>query len=269
MAGSGNRNNRGRRKHGASSQSTAKRGAQNRRPRSNKRTKSKKRREGSPAWVWFLSGLALATAAAAVIYIAIQPDSGKMTTRANVIEPNVATPGSTSIPRKANTHSDKSASGHAATQGKASHKAPKQPQFAFYRMLPNYDAAIETGRPTSNTAHGSSESSENARHEQTTRQSGAATQNTEPPQTNQADNGGDGPWRIQVGAFSSRSSAQKRVAQLTLLGLDVGISEQTLDSGKTLYRVHSKKITSQQRLDEIRSKLAAHDIDLLVRNVGS
>lgn len=270
MAGSGNRNNRGRRKYGASTQSTAGRRTQNRRPRSNKRTKSKKRREGAPAWVWFFSGLALAIAAAAVAYIVIQPDPGKMTDRTINPERDAATPGATPTRNKADAHSEQSASDHTAAQGKSRHNnTARQPRFEFYRMLPNYDAGIEATAPASDTAESSNESNNSSRQDQTARQSGTATQNADTSQTAQAGSGGDGPWRIQVGAFSTRSAARKRVAQLTLLGLDVGISKQTLDSGNTLYRVHSKQINSQQRLDEVRSKLAAHDVDLLVRHLGS
>lgn len=265
MAGSRRTTNRGRRSNRSSSyqrrrQSTTKRTQQ---PRPNKKKRARKQPRTAPPWVWFLSGLALATAVAAIAYIIVQPGGG---TNAGTSNPNGA-------PRQSETTSQAvQSSGQDTRNDKASASAKDKkgngkPRFGFYRMLPNYHATIDqaSGAPASQagtTQNSRASTGQPTKQSSTTRQSSASS--TSHTSTNSDANG---PWRIQVGAFSDRSAAQQRVARITLLGVDAKLSKQTLTSGKTLYRVQSKPIKSRQRLDKLRSKLRAKNINLVVRNL--
>lgn len=252
MADSGRRSSQRQRNSGSNRQTQAKQRAQ---PRPNKKKTTQKRRaSGAPAWVWFISGLALATAAAAIVYIVVQPDVISNTGKAETSHGEATAKQS---------HSPQQSSNSAASEQQKDEDSG--PRFEFYRLLPNYDSTIDqqassSGSETDQSASKQSQTSSD-RQQSPDKSSPADKKQTSPSSTNR--------WRIQAGAFSQRSSARKRQARLTLLGVDVELVKKTLDSGKSIYRVRSQPIESQKRVDKLRSKLEAKQIDLMVEKIGS
>lgn len=256
MAGSGRRTIRSNRNTTrASRQSRAKRRNQTRKPRPNKKRSDGRQRRILPTLFWSICSLALATAAAAVAYIVIQPTG----TEAGVAHPN-GTRGIT--PAKNLSDQQSKAQAKAGPDTKA---GTQKPRFKFYQMLPNYHATIDQSGNASSPSNASTSKPKSPPKRQNNSASSSGT-----GQSHNVEVGGNGPWRIQAGAFSTRDAAQRRVAQLALAGADnARISKQKLDSGKTIYRVRIRSIKSKKHLNKLRSKLKAKHINVMVKNLGS
>lgn len=131
-------------------------------------------------------------------------------------------------------------SGEQATQDpqrkSAEKKQEKEARFAFYEMLPNYEVVV----PEEEYAEGDQ---------------GA----TPTPKVRQA-----GRYRIQVGSFSEYADADRRKAELALLGLESEIQSVELEDGRTVYRVRSAAIEELERLNGALKRLRENDIDTLV-----
>lgn len=257
MAGSGRRTTRSNRSTSrASRQYQTKRRNQPRKPRANKKQSARRQRRILPALVWFISGMSLATAAAAVAYIIVQPTG----TDAGVAHPN-GTRGISPAQYSADHQSKK----QQAKAGPATKAGIQQPRFKFYQMLPNYHATIDqSGNASSKKIASKSKSTPSSQNTHAPSSSSVHSRNIK------VGGNGNGPWRIQAGAFSTRDAAQRRLAQLTLVGADnARISKQKLGSGKIIYRVQTHSIKSKKHLDKLRSKLKAKHINVLVQNLGS
>ncbi len=257
MAGSGRRTTRSKRNTPrASSQSQTKRRNQPRKPRPNKKRLVSRQHRILPTLVWSVCSLALATAAAAVAYIVIQPTS---TEAASVARPNGTrgiSPAQNPADQQSNTQ---------AQAGPDTKAGTPKPRFKFYQMLPNYQAMIDQSGNASNP----SKTSE-PKHKSTPSSQNNTAPSSGSRQPHNVEVSGNGPWRIQAGAFSTRDAAQRRLAQLTLVGADnARISKQQLHSGKTIYRVRTQSIKSKKHLHKLRSKLKAKHISVMVQNLGS
>lgn len=115
-------------------------------------------------------------------------------------------------------------------------KTDKKPRFAFYEMLPNYEVVI----PEEEYEQG---------------ESGATTS----PKVREP-----GRYLIQAGSFSSYADADRRKAELALLGLESEIEGVELEDGRTVYRVRSAPIEKLERLNATLKRLRENDIDTLV-----
>jgi hypothetical protein len=116
-------------------------------------------------------------------------------------------------------------------------QADQEPRFAFYEMLPNYEVVIPE-------------------EEYEERKDGRAT--TSPKVRD------PGRYRIQAGSFSEYADADRRKAELALLGLESEIQGVTLEEGRTVYRVRSAPIEELERLNATLKRLRDNDIDTLV-----
>ncbi|MES1945058.1 hypothetical protein PC39_13112 [Salinisphaera sp. PC39] len=114
-----------------------------------------------------------------------------------------------------------------------------EPRFAFYEMLPNYEVVI----PEEEYENGDSD---------------GATAKTSPKVRQ------PGRYRIQAGSFSEYADADRRKAELALLGLESEIQSVKLDDGRTVYRVRSGPVEELERLNGILKRLRENDIDTLV-----
>lgn len=112
-----------------------------------------------------------------------------------------------------------------------------EPRFAFYEMLPNYEVVIPE-------------------EEYERRDDGRATTS---PKVREP-----GRYRIQAGSFSKHADADRRKAELALLGLESEIESVTLDGGRTVYRVRSAPIEELDQLNKTLKQLRENDIDTLV-----
>lgn len=188
-----------------------KKGRQRSRPAARRRRKT-----GTPGWVWLLCGVCLGLAAAAGIYVFGRAGGA---------------PGLT-----ASTDGGEPA-GEQATAEKTEGKGDKEPRFAFYEMLPNYEVVIP---------------------EEEYQEDGGGHASTSPKVRE------PGRYRIQAGSFSNYADADRRKAELALLGLESEIEGVTLEDGRTVYRVRSAPIEELERLNAILKRLRDNGIDTLV-----
>jgi len=76
-----------------------------------------------------------------------------------------------------------------------------------------------------------------------------------------------GIYVLQAGSFSSFDDADRRKAQLALLGIESGIQKVTVDE-KVYHRIRIGPIDSLDRLNTLRSQLRGAEIDAMVIRVG-
>jgi cell division protein FtsN len=123
-------------------------------------------------------------------------------------------------------------------------------------MLPNYEVVIpEEEYPEKKSRSSSSSSSSSAAE---------VEQPASKPQPTTPKVAEPGRYIIQAGSFSTPADAERRKAELGLLGLAARTVEVDLPSGKTVYRVQSNTISSSSELNNILKRLRENRIDTLV-----
>jgi hypothetical protein len=111
---------------------------------------------------------------------------------------------------------------------------PPKPRFDFYTLLPEQTMDVEIDPAEVVTARAS--------------------------QTSEF-------FLLQAGSFKQKEDADRRRAQLLLLGLEPNIEETNGDNGRW-YRVYLGPFQSKSRLSKARSLTAAQDIDTLLLKRG-
>ncbi len=107
---------------------------------------------------------------------------------------------------------------------------PPKPRFDFYTLLP----------------------------EQSVQRMAAPAETTTPQSTKNAEF-----YLLQAGSFKQREDADRRRAELLLLGLEPNIEETNGDNGRW-YRVYLGPFQSRTKLNKARSLTAAQNIDTLL-----
>jgi SPOR domain len=115
-------------------------------------------------------------------------------------------------------------------QQAAAPEAPPRPRFDFYTLLPEQTMNVEV-EPA----------------EVTSPRAGSATEL----------------YLLQAGSFRQRDDADRRRAELLLLGLDPKVEETTGDNGRW-FRVYVGPFDSRSKMAKARSLTAAQDIDTLL-----
>ena len=116
----------------------------------------------------------------------------------------------------------------------AANNEPPKPRFDFYTLLPEPTLGVEID-PAQVATSRVSQSSEF--------------------------------FLLQAGSFKQKEDADRRRAQLLLLGLEPSIEETNGDNGRW-YRVYLGPFQSKSRLSKARSLTAAQDIDTLLLKRG-
>ena len=206
-----------------------------------KPTKSRRAKGGGPpGWVWMVCGLCIGLTVAAVFYVFARPGGTLAREQVEIATPKV-------------TGSDKSAESAPQEQTAEPAKAEEEPRFSFYKMLPNYEVVIpEEEYPEEGTSAGAGPAPPPDPEETETPQ--PTTPRVEEP----------GSYIIQAGSFSTHADADRRKAELGLLGLAARIVQVDLPSGKTVYRVQSNTIGSSDELNRMLKRLRENRIDTLV-----
>lgn len=114
---------------------------------------------------------------------------------------------------------------------------PPKPRFDFYTLLPEQTIEVElepgeASRPRAATATASKEQ-----------------------------------YLLQAGSFRQREDAERRRAELLLLGLEPRVEEATGDNGRW-YRVYLGPFDSRSKMAKARSLTAGQDIDTLLLKRG-
>lgn len=216
----------------------------------------KKNRKGSstPGLVWLLCGLFIGVTVAAGFYIFGRPAGTPGQEQVSIDLPN----------GESDSQEDESGSAQAAHQDDAKKARPEEakPRFSFYKMLPNYKVEVGGEQQTRRTTDSAPHEAEPA-HDTPTPSGKSEPTPSQAPVAGSASN--DQGYIIQAGAFSAADDADRRKAQLTLLGLSANVVDIQLSSGKTVYRVQTDTIDSRSRVDKFMRRLKKKDIDGLVR----
>lgn len=199
-----------------------------------------------PGWVWLLCGLCIGLTVAAGFYMFGRPAGSGGRQELQIATPEAARSG---------------ADQESAQDGSGSATPPreKEPRFSFYKMLPNYEVVIpeeeypgqerkQASKPETGSTSGDSSSEPES--------------SVAEPTTPRVDEPGD--YIIQAGSFSTRKDADRRKAEIAMLGVDARIVSVDLASGKTVYRVQSHTIDSSDNLNNLLQRLRKNHIDTLV-----
>lgn len=216
-------------------------------------------RSGATGCIWLLCGVFLAIAAGAGYYIASRP-AGHGPESVQV-----------KLPPSKQGNQTTSAAGSAQSTGKPHKSSKKQsdkPQFAFYKMLPNYKVEVPGDNQASATG-GNSQGRPSKPQAHKAQPSQAVPKPQKPAASNSTSNAGQqhtGRYVIQAGAFSTRTDAEHRQARLTLLGVTADILTIHTGSGKIVYRVQSQPVSSSRKAHSLEKRLKSHGIDTLIRS---
>lgn len=220
---------------------------------------TRKRKTQTPGWVWLAIGLCVGLFIAAFAYIATRPTGhpGRGNGPAEKI----------SLQTDAEQNASKS-KGDATSEKQPDTKKqhPDKPKFAFYEMLPDstviipkkyypddYQADHDSSGVTSKTVATTTSNAPSAASDAEASSDSNTVTVTQP-----------GPYVIQAGAFSSQASAERRKAQLTLLGLEAQVLQTQPDTGDSLFLVRTTTIQSNNKLVKYLKRLHNEDIDTLV-----
>lgn len=118
---------------------------------------------------------------------------------------------------------------------KAPDKTPdNRPTFDFYEMLPNFEVVIPEPQPDSGDA-------------------GKIAEVEQP-----------GVYVLQVGSFRNAADADRLRAELALTGIESEVQTVTIDRNQTWHRVRIGPFTNLDRLNAMRERLAANDVEVLM-----
>lgn len=219
-------------------------------------------RSGAPGCVWLLCGVCLGIAGLSIYYIASRP-SGHGPQSVSINLPNGA-------PANSDDSGDAGNSKPAATSASTEHKTEKKPEprFSFYKMLPNYQVEVPAGQRapapvTDNAAPHEAEPAANTPAPADAAANDGARGDGGKPASAAPDSGSG--YVIQAGAFSTEGDADRRKAQLALLGVSAEIVDIKTSSGKTVYRVQSDVFNSSNKAQSMAERLHAHGIETMVR----
>lgn len=198
---------------------------------------------GPPGWVWMICGLCIGLTVAAGFYIFARPGGTLAREQVEIATPQVV---------KSDTGKK---SGKDGKQAAEVEKPEEEPRFSFYKMLPNYEVVIPEEEYPDKTSSASSQHSSSS-------PAGEPPPTKPQPTTPKVDEPGS--YIIQAGSFSTHKDADRRKAELGLLGLAAQIVEVDLPSGKTVYRVQSSSLGSGKELNNMLKRLRENRIDTLV-----
>ena len=122
----------------------------------------------------------------------------------------------------------------APTIGSSEDPAPPKPEFSFYTLLPEATIDIEVDPAEVAPARGTTSTDQ---------------------------------YILQAGSFRQREDADRRRAELLLLGLDPKVEESSGDNGRW-FRVYLGPFDSRSKVAKARSLTAGQDIDTLLLKRG-
>ena len=209
------------------------------------RKASRKRTQGRslPGWVWGLSGLAVGLFVALLVHL-----NGERT-------------GSGDIDRlfQHARQEGGSASTGSREQGSASAEESgngKKPRFEFYKLLPQQHVEVPEDKSAGQANAGRDEApAPEASHEAPSDSESAATSNTQQ-------------YLLQAGSFHDYADADRLKATIALLGVEASIQKVRLSGGETWHRVRIGPFASRDKVNEVRRRLKAHQVNTILLKRG-
>jgi cell division protein FtsN len=195
-----------------------------------KRRKTAARRtkvEPYPGWVWMLFGLAIGLSVAAAIYL--RDRNASPAPRAAVQQPaSMETPMESGDVPVPDTN---------VPSAELQAEEEEEPRFTFYSMLPNFEVVIPE-------------------------EEGDVKIDTKSAAVDEA-----GTYVLQAGSFTDPSDADRRRAELALLGVESQVQRIAIDD-REYHRVRVGPISDLDELNRIRSQLREARIDVLRIRLG-
>jgi cell division protein FtsN len=207
-----------------------------------------------PGWLWLVAGVAVGVFVSFLVKLAGMP-AGTTTTVAldgNKAAKNATleTAGGAARGAPGSNAAGKNAAGKNTEQGSAKSAegtgdkptgdaAKPVTKFDFYTLLPEREVIVPNEREAIKPA--------------------ADKPKTEPGQAAPAEE----PLFLQVGSFRAAQEADRRRAQIILLGLEAKV-ESVQANGDTWYRVQAGPFTSREKLSKARNQLSAEGIESLL-----
>lgn len=220
-----------------------------------------------PGWLWLVAGVAVGVFVSFLVKLAggndggttkVALDSDKSAKSATLETGNKSAPAKTAAAAR-NAEAGKSlgdpgdkpkaAAGDASTDGKGGDKsadkaadgtAKPATKFDFYTLLPEREVIVPNEREAIK----------------------AGDKPKAPPGDAPAAETEE-PLFLQVGSFKAAAEADKRRAQILLLGLEAKV-ESVQANGDTWYRVQAGPFTSREKLSKARNQLSAQGIESLL-----
>jgi len=187
-----------------------------------------------PGWLWLVAGVAVGV----FVSLLLKLSSTSPSTPVAVAVPGEKTTEKTAV---ASSKPAKTASKDKAPDDKEKEKekppadAKSATRFDFYTLLPEREVIVPN----------------EAVQQQKSKTNPAAAQEASEP------------LFLQAGSFRSPQEADRRRAQILLLGLDARV-ESVVANGDTWYRVHAGPFTSREKLAKARDQLSAEGIETLL-----
>jgi cell division protein FtsN len=196
-------------------------------------------------WVWLFTGLVTGIFAAFIYYLAdIAPEAEEFTRQL------------TEKVKQANELPKQSSSPKQETQ--ATTDAPAGPRFTFYDELAKLKVIPpEVEKMLPRTLKKNEKKTQASPSSQT--QSSATTNNKQPAVTH---------YLLQTDSFQNHSDADRRRAELILMGMDTNIQTTTLANGQTWHRVIVGPFIGKQALHKAQKQLAQLNINAAIRKIN-
>lgn len=191
-----------------------------------KKSPPPKKKAATPGWVWLLSGLLLGLFIAFLTYLASVPSGSR-------VVKGLVTP-ERPPQRAAPKPEPKPAPKRPARTEPEPEPEPPEEHYDFYKILPEMEVAV----PDSATGG---------------RKPTPARKIEEP-----------GRYILQAGSFKQEKDADRRKAELALLGIISTIQRVTVNGNKTYHRVQVGPLEDLDRLQEVRKLLGENGIEYLV-----
>ena len=193
-----------------------------------RRSSSRKQKpEPYPGWMWMLFGLAIGLSVAFAIYIKDREDTAM---------PAVASQSPASMAAPIDAAPADSATAEPEPETAETEEAT-EPRFTFYSMLPNFEVVVPEEEPDVSRD--------------------VAVEAIEQP----------GTYVLQAGSFTDINDADRRRAELALLGIESRVQRISIDD-RTYHRVRVGPMNDLDQLNRIRGQLRHAQIDVLRIRLG-
>ena len=192
---------------------------------------SRAARPSTPGWLWFVTGVICGTLGSFLVYLATLAPHPRATTQG---APPVASA---------------QAPGAAATT-----KPAEKPQFDFYTILPESEVIV--GERPAETPPPAAKPAEPERAHSTEPATASVAAKPKPAETPKAPS-----LLLQAGSFRQFAEADRRRANIILLGYHARVETVSMRGGETWYRVQVGPFTDSRALGEARGALRDQGIE--------
>jgi cell division protein FtsN len=217
-----------------------------------KRPSSKGRTGGRslPGWLWGAGGLSIGLFIALLVNLELKTDNQDLD---KILDAGDSAREST---EDAGQEADTKGSSDQSDSGGRTADGEDEPEFEFYRVLPDQEVEVPDEATSEQEGDASGEGSEEPTGD------GVEATADQPSESRQTDDTGS--LVVQAGSFQELSAADRMKAELALLGVDAQIESTELEGGQTWHRVRAGPYSDRERVNDIRRRLRDNGIDTIL-----